>query len=140
MQSKKEAGSIFYSSFVIPNLEEESISMVDSQFQIMLNRIQNQMVDRARSSYHAKALPLTNKKILILDDEPFNLDVLQSIFSTLKLERYPTSVKSFHDPRKALQEVINSLHVDPESGLVESEYCLIISDLNMPLMSGYEFS
>ena len=59
---------------------------------------------------------MNKKKILILDDEPFNIDVLMNLFGLLELEGFPDSVDFFYDARDALKSLKASIYVDPESG------------------------
>ena len=61
------------------------------------------------------------------------------MFQGLNLYGYPESVDYFYCANKALKQLEESIHVDPESGLGECDYCLILSDLNMPQVDGYTF-
>ena len=61
------------------------------------------------------------KRILIIDDEEMNLDVLKLILEDMGYE-----VKTFSDPFKGEEEAI------------KSEYDLVITDLRMPKKNGAE--
>ena len=65
---------------------------------------------------------------------------MKSIFITLKLKDYPESLDYCYDAEEALSKLEKSISVDPESRRIESDYCLVLSDLNMPIMDGYEFA
>jgi DNA-binding NtrC family response regulator len=67
---------------------------------------------------------LATKKILLVDDERDILTVLEQM-----LHELPVAIDSFTDPVKA----IDCLHANP------TKYCLIISDIRMPEMSGVDF-
>jgi len=84
--------------------------------------------------------PCSFKKILLLDDEPYNIEVLMSIFKSLKLRGFPNSIDCCYNGDDALKNLKQSIFEDPETGDKESDYCLILSDLNMPIMDGYEFA
>ena len=64
------------------------------------------------------------KYIMIVDDEP---DILNLYMDYLQMEGL--KVRTFEDPIQALSEIkIN-----------HSSYCMIVSDIRMPQMSGIEF-
>ena len=97
------------------------------------------MLERVRRNISSQEQP-SRKKILILDDEPYNIEVLKSILSVLNLRDFPDSIDCCFDARKALILVRDSMYLDPVSGMFESNYALILSDLNMPIMDGYTFA
>ncbi|AFU57222.1 MAG: response regulator [Nitrososphaera sp.] len=65
------------------------------------------------------------KKVMIIDDEP---DVVAAIQNSLKNNGYKAN--GFTDSRKALEEFRNN----------SQEYALIISDIRMPGMSGFDLA
>ena len=97
------------------------------------------MVALAKANLQSDSLPST-KRLLLLDDEPYNIDVLTSVLKSLQLRNFDSVVDTCYDAEKALNLISNSIKADPESGLAESEYCLILSDLNMPIVDGYDFA
>jgi DNA-binding response OmpR family regulator len=62
--------------------------------------------------------------ILIVDDEQDILDLFEDC-----LQMHGWKVRSFLDPREALSEIEKNRHL----------YSLIITDIRMPRMSGFEF-
>ncbi|MBI1184417.1 response regulator [bacterium] len=64
---------------------------------------------------------LTNKKILIVDDESYNRKLIYSI-----LEKYKPALTTANDGKEALDEV------------KKEKYDLILMDLRMPVMTGME--
>lgn len=70
----------------------------------------------------AANMDLTNANILIVDDEPANIMLLEKILATKGYNNVTTTQDS--------TEVV-SLHV-------EKNFDLILMDINMPKMSGYE--
>lgn len=65
------------------------------------------------------------KKVMIVDDEP---DIVTAIELALKRRGYRTN--GFTNPEKAVQEFSNN----------NREYALVISDLRMPGMSGFDLT
>ena len=62
------------------------------------------------------------------------------MLKSLKLPGFPEIVDFCYDAAKALKLLKNSLTRDIESGEGSSNYCLILSDINMPVMDGYQFA
>jgi len=72
----------------------------------------------------SSTLSSVNKYIMIVDDEA---DILNLYMDYLQMEGL--KVRTFEDPIQALSEIkIN-----------HSSYCMIVSDIRMPQMSGIEF-
>ena len=64
--------------------------------------------------------------------------MIRAILSKLDLQGYPDCVDSCFDAIEGLKLIKKSL-VNGRHGCF-SEYCLILSDLNMPIMDGYDFA
>ena len=60
------------------------------------------MLEKARHNFKSNSKK-NGKKILILDDEPFNIDVLEALLRSLNLEGLPGSVISYYDAEEALK-------------------------------------
>jgi DNA-binding NtrC family response regulator len=65
------------------------------------------------------------KKVMIIDDEP---DIIAAIELALKRRGYRAD--GFTDPEKAVEEFNNN----------SREYAMVISDIRMPSMSGFELA
>jgi DNA-binding NtrC family response regulator len=65
------------------------------------------------------------KKVMIVDNEP---EIVRAIELALKVNGY--LAEGFTDPAKAIVEFRNNGH----------EYALVISDIRMPAMSGFELA
>ena len=74
------------------------------------------------------------KKILVVDDEPFNILGMQQILNMIGPKNISKSVDTAHNGMEALNAV-KTAHYNKED-----QYCygLIFIDLSMPVMNGYE--
>ena len=63
---------------------------------------------------------------------------MKFMIEAIELQGFPDCLDVFYDAEEALK-VIETTVSNGKSSL-ESDYCLILSDLNMPLMDGYEFA
>lgn len=73
-----------------------------------------------------------NRRILIVDDEPYNILALQII---LQKSGYPETkdlIDSANNGQEALQKVIDAFEKK------EYSYGLILIDLSMPIMDGFQ--
>ena len=62
------------------------------------------MIERAKANFATmKDKPCSFKKILLLDDEPYNIEVLMSILKCLQLRGYPDSVDCCYNGDEALE-------------------------------------
>jgi len=52
---------------------------------------------------------------LLLDDEPYNIEVLKSILSCLDLKDFPESIDCCFYAEEALIKLRQSIYTDPES-------------------------
>jgi len=77
---------------------------------------------------------------MIIDDEPYNIEVLKSILSTMDMCGFPDCISCFYDADSALKVLESSISYDTETGDQTSDFCLVLSDLNMPIMDGYDFA
>ena len=66
------------------------------------------------------------------------MEALRLIFKTLRLRNFSEAITLCYDAQKALDMLKDSVKL--KNGVLETDYCLILSDLNMPLMNGYEFA
>ena len=72
-------------------------------------------------------------KILVVDDEQYNLDIINTFLSLLGLDRTKNEVVFCSDGEQSMKLIRESiLKKDP------LEYSLILTDCNMPFMDGYE--
>lgn len=96
----------------------------------------------------------SNKKILVLDDEPFNCEVVRQWLEQAQFEGCKEDgLDIFYEGELALKAVKESLRKWDASGLTNNQlndsvlvtdrydcdYGLIVTDLKMPGMDGYEF-
>ena len=75
--------------------------------------------------FSAKTAVLSPKKVMIIDDEP---DIVTIMELALKNNGY--SVRGFTDSKEAVKEFVNN----------SEEYALVISDIKMPIMGGFELA
>ena len=75
--------------------------------------------------FSAKNAVIGPKKVMIIDDEP---DIVTIMELALKNNGY--SVRGFTDSKEAVKEFMNN----------SGEYALVISDIKMPIMSGFELA
>jgi signal transduction histidine kinase/ActR/RegA family two-component response regulator len=101
-------------------IEIKSEAGQGTDYEIFLPVLESNAISLARKSYQLK----TEKKVLIVDDEP---EIGLLIKELLEIEGLQVNAET--DPIKALQEFKDY----PE------KYFMIISDLAMPEMSGFEF-
>ena len=45
----------------------------------------------------------STKRILLLDDEPYNIEALKFIFKAIRLEGFPDNASFFYDAQEALE-------------------------------------
>ena len=70
-----------------------------------MNTIKVEQLQKAKQAVQAlleEGKPASTKKILLLDDEPYNIEVLKLIFKTLKLEGFPENLDYCFDAQSAL--------------------------------------
>ena len=72
-----------------------------------------------------------NRRIMIFDDEPFNLLGLTIILQQLGYSNIQSIIDSAYSGQQALDLVINAYKEGKES------YGLIFMDCSMPIMDGY---
>jgi len=61
------------------------------------------MIERAKNNFRFPTQQRNLKKILLLDDEPFNIEALKFIFKTIQLENFPESIICSYDAEEALK-------------------------------------
>lgn len=79
-----------------------------------------------------KGRSITNRRILIVDDEPYNLMGLEVLLQQTGYKNIMQLIDKAGDGLEALQKVKNSVRD------MKYSYGLIIIDCSMPLMNGYE--
>ena len=90
------------------------------------------MVNRQNQQKYSAVDPeLEKKTILLLDDEP---DITSVLSVALKSSGFAVDV--FNDPQSALSHFKNSI----EMATGQEKYDMVISDIRMPGMSGFEFA
>ena len=101
----------------LPKVEGRSLSQCPQQSILndRMSRIQTQVVLKATENFKNNKNH-SSKKVLILDDEPYNVEVLKSILLVLKLDRFAETVNCCYDAEKALKLLADSIHDDEESG------------------------
>jgi len=60
------------------------------------------------------------------------------MLKSLNIRGFPDSVDFCYDGEEALKKLQKSFY--KEGNYFHSDYCLILSDLNMPIMDGYDFA
>lgn len=116
----RKSGTTFI--FTIPIQEKDEISKQPTRFVDNLNHLKIPTPVQPITDYFKAHQDIDKGKILIVDDEPVNLKVLEQILSS------EYEVNTFLNPIDLL-EYDNFHHVD-----------LIISDIMMPEMSGYQLT
>ena len=76
----------------------------------------------------------TTKRILIIDDEPFNVVSMQLTLGKLGIKGLGSLIDRAYNGLEGVKKVLNSF----ESG--SHIYGLIITDISMPVMDGYDAS
>jgi len=76
------------------------------------------------------------KKILVVDDEAYNTEVLEAVLVSLGVpaEQIVTCLSG----KDGLELLQNSIHED--ESFPTTEFTVIFTDLSMPMMDGYRFS
>ena len=74
------------------------------------------------------------KRILIIDDEPFNIIGMQLLLNNLGIKGLGSSVDRAYNGLEGLNKVKHSFMEGKHI------YGLIITDISMPVMDGYEAS
>jgi CheY-like chemotaxis protein len=88
-----------------------------------------------QSNEEHKTESLLDKRILIVDDQSYNIDAALVIMNTaMKLDTEKLCSLAYNG-REALNKVIQSTH---EFKLKKCGFDLILMDCNMPFMDGYE--
>ena len=87
------------------------------------------------SSFFDNPEPLP-KKILIVDDQTFNIEALKIILKYKLRIDTAFCCDYAYDGLEALKKVINDADLSKKT----SSYCLILMDCNMPHLDGYETS
>ena len=85
----------------------------------------------------------SQKKILIVDDESFNIMAIKAMMKQLRFANHKTHVDIAYSGEDALELFKRSIcQVKRRSSYhhVSSEYSLILMDCSMPFMDGYECS
>ena len=75
-----------------------------------------------------------SKRIIIVDDEPFNLLGMQIMMDQLNIVGLKNIVDKAHNGKEALDKIVSSFN---EGSHI---YSLILTDISMPVMDGYELS
>lgn len=134
MKSKERTGSKFQSSFLLQYDEEGSQSpMIHFE---QRTHILGQHIERMKS----ETWQFSKKKILIVDDDPFNLFALRSLFAMLKLEGCDNRIEIGYNGMEAVEKIKKNLIEAQNSGEEDCSIGLIITDCNMPVMDGFEAS
>jgi CheY-like chemotaxis protein len=87
-----------------------------------------------RAAFSRKEKPLLNVgKILIVDDEKFNYDIIEGFLMILEFEQREFMTEYAYNGEMAVQKIRDSIEMhDP------FRYSLILMDCNMPFLDGYE--
>mmetsp|Transcript_11866 Transcript_11866/g.18309 ORF Transcript_11866/g.18309 Transcript_11866/m.18309 type:complete len:119 (+) Transcript_11866:2208-2564(+) len=81
----------------------------------------------------------SDKRILIVDDEAYNCEVLFAIIQSMELENVDNRVDLCMGGAEALEKLQQNLTVD-ENNDFKSKYGAILTDLSMPVVDGYQLS
>ena len=81
---------------------------------------------------------LTERKILIVDDQSFNLDAALIIMNTSMRLNTEKLCSLAYNGREALNKVIQSVNEFRQFGERKCGFELILMDCNMPFMDGYD--
>lgn len=120
-------GSTFTFSFPLASPDDEQVEdlpkeAIDSFVEPSLNLTLKESAATNHST-HSNESNAEQLSILIVDDDPINLEILQSILSV-----HPYDITTVLHGKEALER------------LNEKEWSLIITDIMMPEMSGYELT
>ena len=103
------------------NLESELHKGSNFSFTLELKYLEN--VEEVKDSSE-KSLDLKGKHILIVEDNELNMEIIHTI-----LDKYEAKIEEAYDGQQALERIRQSK---------EGEYALILMDIMMPVMNGYE--
>lgn len=103
------------------NLESELHKGSNFSFTLKLKYLEN--VEEVKDSSE-KSLDLKGKPILIVEDNELNMEIIHTI-----LDKYEAKIEEAYDGQQALERIRQSK---------EGEYDLILMDIMMPVMNGYE--
>lgn len=92
----------------------------------------NSITDIDKHMHEKLTLPYV-RRILIIDDEPFNVIAIQLAISRVGMKGLSKYVDRAYNGLEALKKVKSAY----QNG--NQVYGLIITDLSMPVMDGYEF-
>lgn len=126
MKSRQGIGSKFQSSFSL-------------QFSQQNRRMS--LTEQASPLLQYKRLPVSffnESKILIVDDDPFNVYSLKQLISLFKLANFDSRIVTAYNGVEAVQAI--ERNIQEVRGQARSGIGLVITDCNMPVMDGFEAS
>jgi len=143
MRSKKGVGSQFSFSILLKDQNKIIIPQkskpghaVDSVANV--NPLMHQEIPKMDIDSYLNKIKFVREthqtgKILIVDDEQYNLDILEAFFKILKVDNLSDIVTFCRDGEQSYKVIEEcAKRGDP------LEYSLILSDCNMPFLDGYE--
>ena len=63
----------------------------------------DEMMEGARQHFKNPPKELSQKKILILDDEPYNIEAIKAMYGLLQLNSFPDSLDTSYEASDALE-------------------------------------
>lgn len=124
VKSKYEEGAMFTFCFEIDEPSQDSLLKSPSG---------NSNCISLQKKYMVSQWNLPRRKIIIADDEPFNLQIIMGFMKMLKVPDIKNTVMKCYNGKEVVELIEQSISEgDP------LRYGLIITDCSMPIMDGYE--
>ncbi len=131
VESRRGIGSAFLASLkILP----ESPSVAESEERAVKEAYARQL-RAARATLEREGSGDTSSKILVVDDEAYNCEVLKMMIGSLGIADIENRLTVCLGGKEALQAFQENLR---QNGGLKTDYRVVLSDLSMPGMDGYK--